>query len=227
MLPLSVVALGFLHGLGADHLMAIATLSAGASRDEPHFVRTFAVALRFALGHALLLVFGTTLVLVLGWNIPVVIEQAGETLGGLVLIALGVTTLWAAWTRRVYVHRHQHVHEPGHVRHSHWHVHLGREHRHVPDAGHPALPGLLGGVFAVSGLRALTLLAPFESVGGSVLGLLGLVALFALGILISMSMFGILLARIMRSPRMTSVVAETAAVATAVGAIGLGAYWTI
>jgi hypothetical protein len=205
--------------------MAIATLSAGTSRAEPRYAHTVGVALRFALGHALLLALGTTLVLVLGWNIPLVVERAGETLGGVLLIALGAMALWVAWTRRVYLHRHPHVHEPGHAEHSHWHFHLGREHRHPLHAGHAALPGMLGGVFAVSGLRALTLLAPFESVGESLAGMLGLVVLFAVGILLSMSVFGIVLARVMRSPRMTTVAAEAAAMATAVGAIGLGTYW--
>lgn len=207
--------------------MAIATLSSGGAGEEPRYARTVGVALQFALGHAVLLAFGTTLVLVLGWNIPLVVERAGETLGGLLLIVMGVTALWAAGTRRVYLHRHPHVHVPGHSEHSHWHFHLGREHRHPVHAGHAALPGVLGGVFAVSGLRALTLLAPFESVGDSLAGLLGLVVLFALGILTSMSVFGIVLARVMRSPRVTTMAAEAAATATAVGAIGLGIYWTL
>jgi len=207
--------------------MAIATLSSGASSEEPRYAQTVGVALRFALGHALLLVLGTAFVLVLGWNIPVVVEQAGETVGGLLLIGLGVTALWAAWTRRVYVHRHPHVHAPGRAAHSHWHIHLGREHRHPVPSRHSALPGILGGVFAVSGLRALTLLAPFDGVRDSLAGLLVLVGLFALGILLSMSMFGIVLARVMQSPRMTTLAADAAAMATAVGSIGLGIYWTL
>jgi ABC-type nickel/cobalt efflux system permease component RcnA len=133
--------------------------------------------------------------------------------------------LWAAWTRRFYVHRHPHVHVPGQSEHSHWHVHLGREHRHPIPASHSAVPGILGGVFAVSGLRALTLLAPFETVRSSLVSLLALVVIFAVGILLSMSVFGILLARVMRSPRVTTLAAEAAALATACGSIGLGLYW--
>jgi hypothetical protein len=224
-LNLTVLALGFLHGLGADHLMAIAALSAGRAGDEPRYARTVGVAVRFAIGHALLLAIGTTAVLILGWNIPVVVEQASERLGGLLLVALGVTALWAAWTRRVYVHRHPHAHLPGQPEHSHWHMHLGREHRHPVPAAHSALPGVLGGVFAVSGLRALTLLAPFESAGHSLGALLGLVALFAFGILLSMAIFGILLARVMQSSRVTTLAAEAAALTTTVGSIALGLYW--
>ena len=226
-LTLSVLALGCLHGLGADHLMAIATLSAGRAPHERPYSRTFGVAVRFALGHALLLAIGTTLVLIVGWNIPVIVERAGEVLGGLILIGLGAIGLWLGGTRRLYVHTHAHAHGAGEPEHSHWHVHLGREHRHPVPAGHSAVPSILGGVFAISGLRALTLLAPFETVSTSLLSLLALVLVFAVGILLSMSVFGILLARAMKSPRVTARVAETAAMTTAVASIALGLYWTM
>ena len=225
MLSLTVLTFGFLHGLGADHLMAIAALSAGGSEDEPRYVRTVGVAVRFALGHALLLAMGTAVVLVLGFNIPVVVEQAGERLGGLLLVGLGATALWAAWTRRMYVHRHPNVRPPGHAGPARWHFHLGREHRHPLPAGHQALPGLLGAVFAVSGLRALTLFLQLDGAAGSLAGLLWLVTLFAFGILLSMVIFGVVLARIMRSPRVTTVAAEAAALTTAAASIALGLYW--
>lgn len=205
--------------------MAIATLSAGRSTHDRPYSRTFGVAVRFALGHALLLAVGTTLVIIVGWNIPVVVERAGEMLGGIVLIGLGAIGLWMGWTRRFYVHSHAHTHLPGRPEHSHWHFHLGRQHRHPVPAGHSALPGILGGIFAISGLRALTLLAPFDTVRTSPLGLLVLVLIFAVGILLSMSVFGIVLARAMKSPHVTASVAKTAALTTAVASIALGLYW--
>ena len=57
-------------------------------------------------------------------------------------------------------------------------------------------------MFAVSGLRALTLLGPELSPGGaaaSLVTLLYLVAIFAVGILLSMSLFGIVLSRVLGS----------------------------
>jgi hypothetical protein len=205
--------------------MAIATLSAGTAGQAPRYARTVGVAVRFALGHALLLAAGTAFVLMVGWNIPLVVERAGEAAGGLLLVGLGAMTLWAARTRRLYVHRHPHAHLPGQAEHSHWHLHLGREHRHPVPSSHSAVPGILGGVFAVSGLRALTLLTPLEDMRTSLFSLLVLVVIFAIGILLSMSMFGIVLARLMQSPRVTTLAAEAAALATAFGSIGLGLYW--
>ena len=55
--------------------------------------------------------------------------------------------------------------------------------------------------------------------------LLSLVALFALGILASMSLFGIVLAHTLAARRMTGHVTRLAAAATAAGSLALGVYW--
>ena len=69
--------------------------------------------------------------------------------------------------------------------HTHWHLHLGPRSRHASGA-HSHVPGILGAVFAVSGLRALTMMAPFGDAitGGlaaSLATLLYLIAVFAVG----------------------------------------------
>ena len=88
---------------------------------------------------------------------------------------------------------------------------------------------MLGAVFAVSGLRALTLLGPELSPGGataSLLTLLYLVGVFAVGILLSMSLFGIVLSRVLGSQVMAAAVGRgAAALVTAVASIALGVYW--
>ena len=221
----SALLLGCLHGLGADHLMAIAALSVDgreASGRRPHPVR---VAFAFALGHAVLLAAGAGLVLVLGWQIPVLVERTGEIVGGLLLIGLGAFTLWVAAGRRLYGHAHAH----GDPLHSHWHLHLGDPRRHPAAAFHSHVPGVLGAIFAVSGLRALTMMAPVGGAGGDVVGsaaaLLYFVGVFAAGILLSMSLFGIVLSRLLGSVWVARRAGQGAAVVTALASIGLGVYW--
>jgi len=219
------LALGFVHGLGADHLMAIAALSVRAPGDERERTHPMRVALGFALGHALLLLLGSAAVIVLGWQIPVLLERTGEVVGGVLLIALGAFSLWVAFSQRLYGHTHTH----GNAGHVHWHLHLGRRSRH--GAGdHSHVPGILGAVFAVSGLRALTMLAPFGDAmpGGfaaSVVTLLYAIAVFAVGIVISMSLFGVVLSRALGSTLFARHVGRGAAVVTALASIGLGFYW--
>ena len=221
-LTATALSLGFLHGLGADHLMAIATLSVnpdrpdGTERREP-----IRVALRFALGHALVLLVGAGGVLLLGWQIPALVERTGEIVGGVLLILMGGFTLWVVAAERLYGHTH-------HAGWRSWHVHFGRRDRHPAAPVHSGSAGLLGAVFAVSGLRALTLLGPELSPGGdgaSLVTLLYLVAIFAVGILLSMSLFGIVLSRVLGSEKLAAAAGRGAAAVTAVASIALGVYW--
>jgi nickel/cobalt exporter len=222
----STFLLGFLHGLGADHLMAIAALSVGSVGETAAVRRTRAlsVALRFAAGHALLLALGAGALIVLGWSLPLVVERGGELLGGSLLIALGGVGLWGVASGRVYGHTHPDPHQP----HSHWHLHIGRQDRHPLPSAHTHLPTIVGAAFAISSLRALTLLAPFgDGAGRPALPLvvvLGLVAVFAVGILISMSLFGVALARLL-SARALQRVSSVAAAVMAGASIALGIFW--
>jgi nickel/cobalt transporter (NicO) family protein len=225
-LLLSALGLGFLHGLGADHLMGIAALSlspvaGGASVQR---TRAFGIAVRFAVGHAVLLGAGAALLILLGWSLPLAVERGGEMLGGSLLILLGVLALWGAAAGRVYAHSHIHSNEPA----AHWHLHFGTRDRH-PDAGaHSHLPTIIGAAFAISSLRALTMLAPFgESASAvSLLGLLGPVALFSVGILISMSLFGVAFAQFLTASAMLRL-GRASAVVTACASIALGGYWIV
>jgi hypothetical protein len=220
----SALSLGFLHGLGADHLMAIAALSV-APANEPGVAtraRAFGVAVRFAAGHALLLTLGAGALIALGWSLPLVVERGGELLGGVLLIALGGVGLWGVVGGRVYGHTHVHGSEHG----PHWHLHIGRRDRHPVAAAHSHLPTILGAAFAVSSLRALTLLTPFgDQIGTAPLGtLLVLIGVFAVGILLSMSLFGVAFAGIM-SARVVARLGRGAAGLMAVASIALGVYW--
>ena len=88
--------------------MAIAALSvrpAARAGSRTHPVR---VAVGFAVGHALLLLAGSALVILLGWQIPVLVERTGERVGGVLLILLGAFGLWVAFNQRLYGHTHAH-----------------------------------------------------------------------------------------------------------------------
>ena len=222
----SALFLGFVHGLGADHLMAIAALSLGGPSEAAAARRrqAMAVAVRFAIGHALLLALGAGLIVALGWSLPLVVERGGEVLGGLLLIVLGAAGLWAAATGRVYGHSHVHRHEPA----AHWHLHIGRPDRHPVASAHSHLPTIVGAAFAVSSLRALTLLAPFGGRADAtpLPALLGLIAVFGVGILLSMTLFGVAFARLLSAPAVARL-GRAASVLLAVASIALGAFWVL
>lgn len=212
----SAVGLGFLHGLGADHLMAIATLAVDRdARDRGTILRT---AVGFAAGHAILLGLGATLAMVLGFSLPAAFEAGAEKLGGILLIVLGAIGAWGALTGRTFAHTH--VEADGRFR---WHLHLGRAtHPH----GHSRVPAALGAVFALSSLRALMLLEPLGSRAAALAlpALLALVVLFGVGVLVSMSLFGVVLARVL-SFRALQSVSRATTLAVAMASMLLGIYW--
>jgi nickel/cobalt transporter (NicO) family protein len=222
----TALALGFLHGLGADHLMAIATLSVGTGTEAPAVkrARALGVAVRFAIGHALLLTLGAGAFILLGWSLPLVVERGGETLGGILLVALGGIGLWGLGAGRVYGHTHLHGHQSA----PHWHLHIGRPDRHPVPGAHSHVPTLIGAAFAVSSLRALTLLAPFgDRIGAAPLTtLLVLICVFAAGILLSMSLFGVAFASLMTS-RVVARLGRAAGALMALSSIALGVYWIL
>ena len=206
--------------------MAIATLSVTAGAEAPAVrrARALGVAVRFALGHALLLALGASAIIVLGWTLPLVVERGGEMLGGVLLIVLGATALWGVAAGRVYGHTHRH----GHESEPHWHLHIGRRDHHPVPGAHSHIPTMIGAAFAVSGLRALTLLAPFgDRLSAAPLSmLLILISMFAAGILLSMSLFGVAFARVM-SARVITRLGRTAGVLMAISSITLGLYWIL
>jgi hypothetical protein len=220
-LAASALFLGFLHGLGGDHLMAIAALSVDgkASRGPARVIRT---AVGFAFGHSVVLGIGAVVAVVFGIVLPAAISSGAERAGGLILIALGGLGLAGLASGRAYGHIHRE--RDGQSR---WHLHLSNPSSHAVTHAHSVVPTAMGAVFAVSSLRALMLLQPFGA-DARALALpvvLLLVALFGLGILLSMSLFGVLLARLL-SIRAVSVLGNAAAGVVATASIVLGAYWS-
>lgn len=221
----TALVLGFLHGLGADHLMAIAALSVDGTVTSAHArrARALGVAVRFAAGHALLLGCGAGLLVAVGWSIPALVERGGEMLGGVLLIVMGVAALAGLVSGRVYSHTHadRRRSEP------HWHLHVGHGHEgHLSGGSH--LPTIIGAAFAVSSLRALATLTPFSGrVGAAPLPVvLSLVLVFAIGILISMSLFGVALARVL-STRALERIGQGASAIVACSSIALGLAWIL
>jgi hypothetical protein len=222
----SALFLGFLHGLGADHLMAVAALSIGAAGETAAVQRSRAlgVAVRFAFGHAVLLGLGAGALLLVGWSLPLMFERAGEVLGGTLLIGLGVVGIVVVRGGRIYGHSHRHRNEAV----AHWHLHVGRPERHPLASAHSHLPTIVGAAFALSSLRALTTLAPFgDRVSVAPLwSIFVMIGFFGVGILLSMSLFGVAFARAL-SAAVAARLGQAAALVMAVTSVALGVFWIV
>ncbi len=206
--------------------MGIAALSIAPVPGGPAVqrARALGISVRFAVGHALLLGAGAAALIMLGWSLPLAVEKGGEMLGGSLLIVFGGLGIWGAFSGRLYGHSHGHSGEPA----PHWHLHFGQRAQHPVAMAHSHVPTIVGAAFAISSLRALTLLAPFghNAEGASLGSLLTLVTMFSVGILISMSLFGVAFARVivMSTPAILRL-GRASALIMAVASIGLGGYW--
>src|SRR5438874_4706282 len=206
--------------------MAIAALTVDGTvmTASARRTRALGVAVRFATGHALLLGLGTGAIVLAGWTIPAVVDRGGEVLGGALLVVMGVLTMAGIFSGRVYGHTHVHGREPQ----PHWHLHVGRPERHPGTASHSHLATIIGAAFAISSLRALAMLTPVgASLGAAPLPLLiALIGVFAIGILLSMSLFGVALARLLSAHALERI-GQAAGMLVGVSSIVLGTAWIV
>jgi nickel/cobalt exporter len=229
----SALGLGFLHGLGADHLNAIAAQTIDGDRDRPAGFRrgrALGVATRFAAGHAVLLGLGAALIVLIGWSIPAPVERGGEMLGGALLIVMGLVTLQHLRAHRTPPKALSTEHPAPSTEHpapSTEHAAPSTEHR-APSTKHSHLPTMIGAAFAVSSLRALAMLTPFgDGLGTAPLPvLIALIGMFAVGILMSMSLFGVILAGVL-STRTLGRVGHGAGALVGVSSVVLGVAWLV
>ncbi len=188
---------GMQHALEADHLAAIAAMSAGrASRRALVLRGSF-----WGLGHTatLLSICGT--LLIFGESISPRTEAVLEVSVGAMLVLLGANVLRRLWRQRPHFHVHQH--ETG-VRHVHAHTHVDdvrphsqsahRHEHHDLGLGRALVVGMVHGAAGSAGLLVLAAAADslLNAVGyvlafgsGAILGMaaLSFVASYPLGLL--------------------------------------------
>ena len=101
-----MLILGFLHGLGSDHLMAITTLVSRGAKSREALI----VGLRFSLGHMATLALIGSLGIILNFTIPPSLQKGSEILGGTLLVLLGGWILYDSLRSKFYLHRHLDAH---------------------------------------------------------------------------------------------------------------------
>jgi cytochrome c biogenesis protein CcdA len=190
------LALGLRHASDPDHLAAVTTLIA-SERDGRGTRKAGSMGFSWGLGHGTSLVLiGLPLVL-LGRYLPEPVQQAAETLIGVIIILLGVRLI-VRW-RRGHFHAHAHSHE-GELPHRHVHSHESdpvHEHTHNFTLRTPLSSYGIGLVHGIGGSAGLTLLLlstipnPAQATGA--------LLIFAGGTAVSMALlstaFGLAIAR--------------------------------
>src|SRR5205823_2301615 len=102
-----ILGLGFLlgmqHALEADHIAAVSSIAARATKVSDIVKH----GLTWGLGHTLTLFAFAGVAILLGQAIPEKLTGPLEGAVGIMLVGLGIHVLWRLWRDRVHFHRHQ------------------------------------------------------------------------------------------------------------------------
>jgi len=214
MLLLTIFLAGVLHGLGPDHLAAITAFGAVVGHD---FRRVTFFSLRFAAGHAVVLLGAALLAHFGRLAMPVSWERGFDITAASILLLTGIAMFVGLLTGHISLHSHAHHHSHGDHQHVHAHIGDPGQHKH----GHGRLAFLIGGLFALGGARSLLVIVPV-ALAQTLTESLIRVAAFAFGIVVSMAAYGLVASGVLgrtqdvASPRRQRLVLQvtTAAVAS-------------
>jgi high-affinity nickel permease len=188
MTPLAILTLGLLlglkHAFDSDHLIAVSTI---VTRERSPW-RSLWIGLFWGVGHTTTLVAVGILVLGLKTQIPPPVGLSLECLVGVVLVGLGLATLYDYWKKRL--HAHTHMHEGS--THSHFHMHAdstAHQHQHPMQLG--CKPLLIGMVHGLAGSAALMLLV-LTTIPSPALGLL-YIGIFGCGSVVGMGLVSLVM----------------------------------
>lgn len=176
---------GMQHALEADHLAAVAAVSAGEESRRRIVLR----GVFWGTGHTLSLGLICTAVVALGLSISKRVESALELGVGLVVVLLGANVVRTVMANRIHFHVHDHGDR---IRHVHAHSHAGDAQPHEKSGHHHDHPstgfgralavGLVHGAAGSAGLLVLAVAA-----ADSAIAALAYVAAFGLGSIAGMA----------------------------------------
>ena len=176
-------ALGLMHALDADHVMAVSVLS----NLKPGFIKTLRYCANWALGHGCVLIVSGLLLFGLGLSIPQSMVHFAEISVGLFLIGMGLYCLWRFRRERIVLTEHSH----GELSHRHWQIEGNLDHASAKPgdkSGHA--PVMIGMLHGFAGSAPALALVPVVAHGNLVTAMAYLV-LFSVGVMIAMLVFGI------------------------------------
>ena len=174
--------LGMLHALDADHIMAVS----GLASTRPTFANCLRFCAKWAMGHGLTLFVIGFAVFVLGYAIPEELSRISEHMVGVLLIFIGAWVLWDIHRQRSHFHFHQHDNLP---QHAHWHRHKQAQKHNEKAHKHEHSAVMVGILHGAAGSAPLLAIIPLSQYSSPLYTLLYLI-LFALGVLVSMLIFG-------------------------------------
>jgi len=160
---LSGLGLGLIHAFDSDHLVAVTNLSV----QRPGLKKTLGYSLHWAFGHGIILILLALYASFLGLKLPLMISHWAELLVGLMLIILGLWTCYSLYSEFM----------------------LPEEKNSLLSNKSPLMIGIVHGM---AGSATVFALIPAIQLSRPVIAV-SYMMFFALGVLLSMSIFALLL----------------------------------
>ena len=194
--------LGLAHAIEIDHMIAVTAFVS----TRPKLRAAAGFGLRWGVGHSLAVFVVGGILVATGLRWPEGYDRLGETLVGVLLVAVGVWAMRRA--RKLHLHPpeehgdHAHLHAHAHPHEPHAHDHHGHEaHAHPPTGhhhhheGHGAHRGmtLVGMMHGLAGTSAVVALVPVTLMDRKLVGL-GYLGAFGLGTVLAMMAYAMVAA---------------------------------
>ena len=223
----SILLFGFLigmrHALEADHIAAVASLTA-STNSVWHGIKQGAA---WGLGHTITLFLFGSIVLFVANIVTGQVVQIIEFVVGIMLVFLGADLLWRMQRDRVHFHTHSHG---GGKQHFHAHSHKGEakqdhnsdSHVHKHTKGFPVRALLVGLMHGMAGSAALILLT-LQTMTSPWLGLV-YIAIFGIGSIAGMALFSLVLAVPLNAARHMTRLYNGLQLVIGLATIGLGVF---
>jgi len=162
---ISGLGLGLLHAFDSDHLLAVSNLMV----HKQGYKKALGYSFHWAVGHGLVLIFLGLYASFLGLNIPLTISHWAEYLVGIMLIVLGIWTLYSVLMEQ-------------------------SDNRYQYSSSVRRSPILVGVIHGSAGSAPILALIPAIQLQQPVITL-SYMLFFAVGVLLSMSIFAIAFGR--------------------------------
>lgn len=209
--------LGILHAFDADHIMAVSSLSFRREGKSP-LSRSVIYCARWAMGHG-----GAVLLLALAfysfdWQLAESTIKLAEQAIGLILIIIGGVLLWQFCRHQIRLDIHTHGDESETVKH----VHLVKADGSTWHDHSPIFVGVVHGVAGSAPLLALLPTLMLEQGSSALI----YIAMFCIGVLIAMLVFGLGLAYLQQGLiRFGDKVFQVSRLLMSMSALLFGCYW--
>lgn len=220
--------LGLLHALDADHIMAVSSLA--YSKDgtdkglaQRNRMQTIRFCIQWAIGHGGILLLLGSLVLFAGVAIPENISLLAEKAVGIILMSLGLWIFWQFYKNRLQLRVHSHE-GLTHVHLSHANSDIGSE-KITKQSRHDHRPVLVGITHGLAGSAPVLAIVPLAQSGQGWFGLM-YVAMFSLGVVLTMLVFGLFFSKFQNAlENYSRRLFDASRLFLASLSIGFGGYW--